>query len=141
MAVQLLIRNSSVLYDRPDPLRLGAAEIALNYNAADPGLFFADNTASPGTKLIKIGPTFIGSTAPNLTPAGYTGLSKGEQWLDTSSTNLLKVYNGSAWQVVNTVASVSSGKPSNPINGQLHYDSALSALYIYLTSTGTWVAV
>lgn len=141
MAVQLLIRNSSVLYDRPDPLRLGAAEIALNYNAADPGLFFADNTASPSTKLVKIGPTFIGSTAPNLTPAGYASLSKGEQWLDTASTSLLKVYSGSAWQLVNSVASVSSGKPSNPVNGQLHYDIALSALYIYLTSSGTWVAV
>lgn len=141
MAVQLLIRNSAVLYDRPDPARLGAAEIALNYNSTDPGFFFADNTSTPSPKLIKVGPTFVGATAPNLTPAGYTGLSKGEQWLDIASTKLLKIYDGSAWQFVNAVASVSSGKPSNPVNGQLHYDEAIPGLFIYRSSISNWTAV
>lgn len=141
MAVQLLIRNSSVLYDRPDPLRLGAAEIALNYNEIDPGLYFADNTASPSTKLIKIGPTFVGSTAPNLTPAGFIGLSKGESWLDTSSTKVLKIYDGSSWQTTKAVSSTGTGKPSNPTDGQLHYDDAIPGLFMYRSSVANWVAI
>ena len=49
MAVQILSRRSSVLHDRPFPTRLGTAELAINNNAGQPGLFFADNTASPAT--------------------------------------------------------------------------------------------
>ena len=53
MAVQILTRRSSVLHDRPFPIRLGDAELAVNNHATEPGLFFADNTASPSTGLIK----------------------------------------------------------------------------------------
>ena len=141
MAEQILNNRSSLLYDRPLPTRLGAAEIAINYNASDPGLYFADDTASPSTGLIKVGPTFVGSTAPNVTPTGYTLLSKGESWLDTASTQILKIYDGTAWQTPKAVASISAGKPSNPVNGQLHYDSTLSALYIYKAATTTWSIV
>jgi hypothetical protein len=140
MAEQILNRRSSLLYDRPLPTRLGIAEFGLNNNSGDPGLYFADNTAAPSTKLIKVGPTFVGSTAPNLTPTGYTFLSKGESWLDTASTAILKIYDGSAWQTVKAVATISSGKPVNPVNGQLHYDKALSKMYVYETATSTWLA-
>jgi hypothetical protein len=140
MTEQILNRRSSLLYDRPLPTRLGTAEIAVNYNANDPGLYFADNTATPSTGLIKVGPTFVGSTAPNLTPTGFTSLSKGESWLDTASTQILKIYDGSAWQTPKAVASISSGKPSNPVNGQMHYDLALSKLYIYNSAISTWLA-
>jgi hypothetical protein len=141
MAEQILNNRSSLLYDRPLPTRLGAAEIAINYNASDPGLYFADSAASPSTGLIKVGPTFVGSAAPNITPTGYTLLSKGESWLDTASTQILKIYDGTDWQTPKAVASISTGKPSNPVNGQLHYDLNLSALYIYRTATTTWAAV
>ena len=50
MAVQILSRRSSVLHDRPFPTRLGTAELAINNNAGQPGLFFADNTAHIATK-------------------------------------------------------------------------------------------
>jgi hypothetical protein len=140
MTQQILNRRSALLYDRPLPVRLGTAEIAINYNATDPGLYFANNTAAPSTGLIKVGPIAVGTTAPNLTPTGYTLLSKGESWLDQSSTNIFKVYDGSQWRPVNAVATISSGKPSSPINGQLHYDLALSKMYIYNSSTSTWVA-
>ena len=106
MAEQILNNRSSLLYDRPLPTRLGAAEIAINYNAVDPGLYFADNTASPSTGLIKVGPTFVGSTAPNVTPTGYALLSKGESWLDTASTQILKIYDGTTWQTPKAVASI-----------------------------------
>jgi len=137
MTVQVLSRRSTLLYDRPFPNLMGVGEICLNANFGDPGLYFSDST---NTALFKIGPTFIGSTAPNLTPAGYSSLSKGESWLDTASTQIHKIYDGSAWQTTKAVASISSGKPSNPVNGQLHYDKALSKLYVYDSATSTWLA-
>jgi hypothetical protein len=137
MTVQILSRRSTLLYDRPLPTRLGIGELALNANASDPGIYFAD---SANSTLIKAGPTFVGSTAPNLTPSGYSFLSKGESWLDTASTQILKIYDGSAWQTPKAVTSISAGKPSNPVDGQLHYDLTLSKLYVYRSSTTTWLA-
>lgn len=137
MTVQVLSRRSSLLYDRPFPNLMGVGELCVNANSGDPGLYFSDST---NTSLIKAGPTFIGSSAPNLTPAGYTSLSKGESWLDTVSTQILKIYDGSAWQTPKAVASISSGKPSNPVNGQLHYDLALSKMYIYNSASSSWLA-
>jgi len=83
MAVQILSRRSSIAFDRPFPIRLGNAELAINFNSADPGLYFADNVAAPSTNLIKVGPTFIGATAPNTPATGFSLFSKGESWLDT----------------------------------------------------------
>jgi len=139
MAEQILNRRSSLLYDRPLPTRLGTAEIAINYNAGDPGLYFANDVAAPGTGLIKVGPTFVGSTAPNLSATGYTSLSKGESWLDTSSTYVLKIYDGAAWQTPKAVSSTGTSKPSNPADGQLHFDKTLSKLYIYDAPTTSWL--
>jgi hypothetical protein len=139
MAEQILNRRSFLLYDRPLPTRLGTAEIAINYNSGDPGLYFADNVAAPGTGLIKVGPTFIGSTAPNLSPTGHTLLSKGESWLDTSSTYVLKIYDGTTWQTPKAVASIGTSKPSTPADGQLHFDKTLSKLYVYDSATASWL--
>ena len=136
MTVQILSRRSTLLYDRPFPARLGVGEIGLNANAGDPGLYFADSVNST---LIKIGPTFVGNTAPNLSPTGHTFLSKGESWLDTGSTQILKIYDGVAWQTTKAVASISAGKPSNPGDGQLHYDKTLTKLYVYDLTTTTWL--
>ena len=141
MAVQILSRRSSTLNDRPYPIRLGTAELAVNNNAGDPGLFFADNTASPSTGLIKVGPISVGSTAPNNSAVGFASLSKGESWLDTASTQIYKIYDGSNWQTAKAVASVSAGYPANPIDGQLHYNTTAGALYLYKLSTTSWVAV
>jgi|TARA_X000000368_G_scaffold2012_1_gene1545 hypothetical protein len=141
MAVQILSRRSNVLFDRPYPTRLGVGELALNYNAGEPGLFFVDNTASPSTKLIKIGPIAIGATAPNNSAAGYTSLSKGESWLDTTTTPLFKIYDGSNWQIPKAVVSKSAGYPANPVDGMLHYNESIPALYIYNLATTAWVAV
>jgi hypothetical protein len=142
MAVQIQSRRSSTANDRPFPIRLGAGELAVNNNNVSPGLFFADNTASPNTGLIKVGPVHIGSNPPNTLAAGFTSLSKGETWLDTASTHIFKIYDGSAFQVVKAVASVSSGLPANPVNGQLVWDtSGGGALKIYLSSTSNWQAV
>ena len=140
MAVQILRLRSSLLYDRVFPSRLGDAELAVNYNATEPGLYFRDNAGTPN--LIKVGPIHVGSTAPNAVPTGYVSLSKGESWLDTASTQIFKVYDGSAWQLAKAVASTSaSGFPSNPTDGQLHYDKSVPGLYIYNATTPGWVLV
>lgn len=137
MSVQILRLRSSLLYDRVFPGRLGDAELALNFNTTEPGLYFRDNAGTPN--LIKVGPIHVGSTAPNAVPTGHTLLSKGESWLDTASTQLLKVYDGTTWQVPKAVASTSaSGFPSNPVDGQLHYDKSAPGLYIYNGTTANW---
>lgn len=141
MTVQILNRRSSLLYDRPFPVRLGVGELSVNNNAGDPGLYFADDTATPGTKLIKVGPTFIGNTTPNFTPTGYNLFSKGEDWLDTSSTYIHKIFDGTTWQTPKAVASISAGKPLNPTNGQLHYDKTISRLCIYDATTSNWINI
>jgi hypothetical protein len=70
-------------------------QIALNTNVASPGLYFKDST---GASIIKIGPVHVGTTAPNVAPAGSAGNSTGEAWLDTSLTpNGWKVWTGAAW--------------------------------------------
>ena len=140
MAVQILRLKSNLLYDRIFPNRLGLGEIALNYNATEPGLYFRDDAVSPD--LIKVGPIHVGVTQPNAVPTGYVSLSKGESWLDTASTHIFKIYDGSSWQVPKAVASTSvSGFPSNPIDGQLHYDKSAPGLYIYNGTTTSWVSI
>ena len=141
MAVQILSRRSSTLYDRPFPIRLGSGELAVNNNNGEPGLYFADSVASPSTGLIKVGPTHIGATAPNVSAVGYTTLSKGESWLDTASTHVLKFYDGAAWNTAKAVASVTAGFPANPVDGQLHYNTTTSKLNIYILSTTSWVVI
>lgn len=136
MTVQILSRRSTLLNDRPFPPRLGVGELALNANAGEPGIYFSDSTQ---TSLIKVGPTFVGSTAPNSSPSGFTSLSKGESWLDTASTQIFKIYDGAAWQTTKAVASIFNGKPTNPVNGQLHYDKTLSRLYVYDSATASWL--
>ena len=144
MAVQIQSRGSSTAHDRSFPIRLGAGELALNNNSVSPGLFFADNTVSPNTGLIKVGPVHIGSTAPNTSAAGFISSSKGETWLDTNSTEIFKIHDGTTFQSVKAVASVSSGQPANPVNGQLHWDTSgggSGVLKIYLSSSSSWVNV
>ena len=140
MAVQILRLNSSLLYDRIFPSRLADGELAINFNATEPGLYFRDNTGTP--KLVKVGPIHVGNTAPNAVPTGNTLLSKGESWLDSTSTQIFKIYDGTNWQTPKAVVSTSaSGFPASPTDGQLHYDKSVPALYIYNGTTASWVLV
>ena len=141
MAVQIQTRRSSTLNDRPFPTRLGEGELALNNHSTSPGLFFADNVASPSTGLIKVGPVHVGSTAPNSSAAGFTSLSKGETWLDTTSTEIFKIFDGSSFQTAKAVVSISAGQPANPVNGQLHYDTSASQLIMYSSASSAWINV
>ena len=144
MTIQILSRRSALLNDRPVPTRIGAAELCVNTNAGDPGLYFADATAAPTTGLIKVGPTHIGAVQPNNAPTGFTSFSKGEHWLDTASTHILKIHDGTAWKLPKAVASITStagNYPLNPVNGQLHYTESNTTLYIYRTSSSSWTAI
>ena len=90
------LRSSTA--DKRPTTSIADGQIALNTNAASPGLFFKD---SAGTNIIKVGPVHVGTTAPNATPAvgGSSGNSTGEVWLDTSLTPLgVKIWDGSSWQ-------------------------------------------
>ena len=141
MAVQIQSRRSSTLNDRPFPTRLGEGELALNNHSTSPGLFFADNVASPSTGLIKVGPVHVGATAPNSSAAGFTSSSKGETWLDTASTEIFKIFDGSSFQTAKAVVSISAGQPANPVNGQLHYDTSASQLIMYSSASSAWINV
>ena len=95
MALQHL--RSSTANKRPVPSGMSDGQLAVNSNLASPGLFLKDSNGD----VVKVGPTHIGTTAPNVSPAsgGQAGNSKGEQWLDTSGgLYLFKVWDGTAWR-------------------------------------------
>ena len=93
MAIQNL--RSSVANKRPVAASMSDGQIALNTNATSAGLFFKDASGN----LIKAGPVSVGTSAPNSSPAGSSGNSVGEIWLDTSGGGyVIKIWDGSAWQ-------------------------------------------
>lgn len=103
-------RRSPILSKRPELFDIDDGELAINYNATEPGLYFKD-LAGDGTRRIrKIGPIHFGPTAPNFYAQvqGYPiGLSNGECWVDTSAGEnkyLLKVWNASSSQWVEVSA-------------------------------------
>lgn len=100
MALQHVRSNTA--NKRPVATNLADGQLAVNYHADSPGLYAKDSNNT----LFKVGPIHVGTTAPNATPAGSSGNSRGEGWLDTSGTNpVLKVWNGTAWATVQPIAS------------------------------------
>ncbi len=90
-------RRSNTANKRPTASGMVDGQVAINTNATNPGLFFKD----AGDGIRKVGPVFIGSSAPNSSPAagGSTGHSIGEQWLDTSGSRyVVKTWDGTAWR-------------------------------------------
>ncbi len=83
--------RSSTEDKRPAPSDLVDGQIAVNFQSAAPGLFFKTSDGS----LIKAGPAYVSPTEP--VPVNYTTLSVGELWLDTSTGNVLKMWNGTEW--------------------------------------------
>ena len=111
MALQHL--RSSTADKRPTPAAMSDGQLAMNTNLVSPGLFFKDSNGDS----VKIGPVHVGTTAPNATPGagGQAGNSKGEQWLDTSSSRyVFKIWDGTAWRTedgefVNTSGDLMTG--------------------------------
>jgi hypothetical protein len=92
------LKNSNTANKRPNPTSLVDGELAINTNAAEPGVYFK-NTAGG---LVKAGPVFVGGSAPNSNPAGFAGNSIGELWADSTNINggfvPLKVYTSQGWK-------------------------------------------
>jgi hypothetical protein len=93
MAVtQIQLLRSSVPNDRPIANQLLPGQPAVNIDASQPGLFFADSNGS----LFKVGPCTVSTIAPNVDAAGSVGNSKGELWFDVNEQKL-KVWTGAIW--------------------------------------------
>lgn len=143
--IQLL--RSIVLKKRPDPTLLLAGQGAVNTNATEPGLFFADDT---GNTLFKVGPCSIGATAPNAGaagPVGALGNTPGELWLDTTDPLVpaLKVYDGANWVYASPPTLISDTTPLlslYPDNSQW-WDSGTGLMYVLYNdgSTRQWTQV
>jgi hypothetical protein len=93
-----------VVSKRPELFDIDDGELAINYNANEPGLYFKDLADDGTRKIRKIGPIHFGPTPPNAYAAaqGYpTELSNGECWVDTSEGEdkyLLKIWNANSSQ-------------------------------------------
>lgn len=139
MAINFLLKRSSLASKRPTAAQLDIGELSLNYDAATPGLFFEDDAGS----IRKVGPVEVSITAPNSTPAGQAGNSTGEQWLDTSATPAsLKIWNGSQWAPANSgTYTESATAPVSPLVGDRWLDTDTGILYTYVddASGEQWV--
>lgn len=154
MAGDLRHLRSSTTDKRPTASGLSDGRIAINTASGSTGVFFKDNNDN----IVKVGPVFVGSGAPNASPAsgGSSGNSVGEQWLDTSDGNyILKVWDGSAWRddLVNLASSTNDGLMSSSdfvrlsgvtagaepnVDTNLSYDSSTRVLS---SSTGSGITL
>ena len=104
MATSFKLLRTDSADKRPTAAQLSIGELGLNYDANTPGLFFEDDAGS----VRKIGPMEVSSSAPNASPAGSSGNSAGELWLDNSSGHVLKYYTGSAWTAITNTGEAGS---------------------------------
>ena len=120
----LLLRSGNAS-DRPSGNSFVNGELAINFGAADPGLYFEDSAGG----VIKVGPSTYGVNPPNATPVGLAGNSPGEIWTDsTTSAYYLKVWNGTAWQKIGAAFADNALQASVTIaSGALFANSALVA--------------
>jgi hypothetical protein len=112
---RIYLRRSQELSKRPELLDIDNGELALNYNAGDPGLYFKDISSDGTRRIRKIGPIHYGPLPPNndASESGYYSvLSDGECWIDTSlgeSNYSFKVWDGdsSEWLEISSQTSAS----------------------------------
>lgn len=91
--VTLLSKRSGNTSDRPLDTTIQAGELAINFAAAENGLYFKDSVGA----IRKVTGVHYGSNAPNSSPAGETGNSVGEVWVDSGTNNFLRVWDGSTF--------------------------------------------
>jgi hypothetical protein len=134
--VTILSKRSGNSSDRPSGNILVNGELAINFGAADPGVYFEDSVGS----IIKIVPTPYGTTAPNAVPVGLTGNSIGELWTDSNGGNYyLKVWNGSSWNKIyaglsDTATNANQANSSTIASGALTSNTSLLASGCILAS-------
>lgn len=93
MAVTITLKKSSVANKRPLASSLVTGELALNSNSLSTGIFLLDDS----NNVVKVGPTAVGPSAPNVAPVGSPGNSVGETWYDTTNSSLF-VWDGFVWR-------------------------------------------
>ena len=137
MAVPIQNLRSGTATKRPVASGLAFGQVAVNYNEADPAVYLRGDANA----LIKVSPVFVGSTAPNATPAsgGSAGNSKGEQWLDTaSSPPTPKVWNGSAFVSSYTFTSGTTLIQPLVTSGTINNGTISGSTIINATISGTF---
>lgn len=131
MTAQVPIYNlrSGTADKRPAASGLAFGQIAINYNHTDPAIYLRGSSDD----LVKVGPVFIGSGAPNATPAsgGASGNTVGEQWLDiTNGDYVTKTWDGSSW--LSPVVTSAQIKNGTIVNDDINASAAIA-----LTKLGT----
>ena len=121
--IQLL--RSNIASKRPAASVLLDGQVAVNYNATEPGLYFRLTDG----KLTKVGPVAYTNdgSVPNAVPAGEPGNLVGEQWLDgrlSYDNPMLKVYDGAKW-------TLASGFEVNEATGNLSIERELSVTILH----------
>ena len=110
MAVNILLKRSATASNRPTAAQAPIGSLVLNYDAATGGVYYQDSASG----IVKVGSAQVSATAPNSTPAGSAGNSPGEFWYDTVN-DLLKVWDGAAWQSAGAPNAVTSVTGTSPI--------------------------
>ena len=138
MALNFLLKRTVTASKRPVAASMAFGELDINYDSTTGGVFYKDSA----NVVTKIGPVEVGTTAPNATPVGSAGNSRGEQWYD-STNGLLKTYNGSAFvnpvpngsttvvgilQLTDSISSTSTTTAATPNSVKTAYDLANAAI-------------
>lgn len=131
-------KRSGDVNSRPKPSELENGQVAINFNGSSPGLFFRLSNG----EIAKAGPSIVSSSVPTAT--NYTGFGLGETWIDTSSGNTLKFWDGNIWRAVEYSAGAAQARvtisdiaPLAPENGDLWWNSQTGVLMVYYVETGT----
>ncbi len=112
MAVQLILKNSSVEDRRPTAAQLTTGELALNYNEEGAFLSCKDSAGN----IQQVGGVKIAEAAPSA-PVEQT------LWFQPS-TRELRVYNGSSWAVVSDIL------PDSIVNADINSAAAIAGTKI-----------
>ena len=122
--VTLLSKRSGNTSDRPLDTTIQAGELAINFAAAENGLYFKDSVGD----IRKVTGVHYGSSAPNSTPAGETGNSVGEIWVDSGTNNFLRVWDGTTFIKIGAAFADAAGTATVTIaSGAIVANSAVVA--------------
>lgn len=133
MAVTIILKKSSVANKRPLVSSLVTGELALNTNSLTPGIFFLDGA----NNVVKVGPTAVGPSAPNITPVGSLGNSVGETWYNTTDSALF-VWDGFAWRVSGGTGTVTQITAGTGLTGNIITTSGTIALANTTVTAGSY---
>tara|TARA_A100001201_G_scaffold5990_2_gene10097 strand:+ start:512 stop:1132 length:621 start_codon:yes stop_codon:yes gene_type:complete len=122
--VTLLSKRSGNSADRPLVTTVQAGELAINFAAAENGLYFKDSSGD----IRKVTGVHYGASAPNSSPAGETGNSVGEIWVDSGTNNFLRVWDGSSFIKIGAAFADAAGTATVTIaSGAIVANSSLVA--------------